>query len=194
MNDKVKGFIAGAAVMSLFSGSVAFAATSTQIEVYFKNLKYMVDGIEKKPSEGQGFIYEGTTYVPLRFIGESLSKDVNWDGETETIWVGKRDGDFKYLTDVEYARVDGSAKENLYFNEWKYPVGLKFSVAGKKYNNGVGIILDYTIRSEDNKGSIDYNLNGEYTTLSGLIGIDDFTKNSDNMGTVIIKGAIPVMK
>lgn len=25
----------------------------------------MVDGIEKKPSEGQGFIYEGTTYVPL---------------------------------------------------------------------------------------------------------------------------------
>lgn len=184
MKSNIKSFVLGALVTSLFTGSVAYAAGGNQIEVYFKNLKYMIDGVEKKPTEGQGFIYEGTTYVPLRFIGESLGKEINWDGATETIWVGKRDDSVKYLADLEYARTDGVAKNSLFFNEWKNPAGLKFTIAGKQYYHGMGIVLsDYS-----NKGSIDYNLNGEYTKLTGLLGIDDYTKNSDNSGILIIKG------
>ncbi|MEW9698897.1 peptidylprolyl isomerase [Paenibacillus sp. SI8] len=87
MKDKVKGLIVGLTIGSLLSGTAAFAASS-QIDVAFRNLKYMFDGVEKAPAEGKGFIYEGSTYVPLRFVSEALGKPVEWDEENETIWIG----------------------------------------------------------------------------------------------------------
>ncbi|KRF10745.1 peptidylprolyl isomerase [Paenibacillus sp. Soil787] len=87
MKDKVKGLIVGLTIGSVLSGTAAFA-TNSQIEVAFRSLKYMFDGVEKAPSEAKGFIYEGSTYVPLRFVSEALGKKVEWDEENETIWIG----------------------------------------------------------------------------------------------------------
>ncbi|MDR6882189.1 peptidylprolyl isomerase [Bacillus sp. 3255] len=87
MKDKVKGLIVGLTIGSLISGTAAFAA-GTQIEVAFRSLKYMFDGVEKTPDGGKGFIYEGSTYVPLRFVSEALGKKVEWDEANETIWIG----------------------------------------------------------------------------------------------------------
>lgn len=87
MKDKVKGLIVGLTIGSVLSGTVAFAA-GTQIEVAFRNLTYMFDGVEKTPTAGKGFIYEGDTYVPLRFMSDALGKKVAWDDATSTIWVG----------------------------------------------------------------------------------------------------------
>ncbi|RTE11067.1 peptidylprolyl isomerase [Paenibacillus whitsoniae] len=90
MKDKVKGLIVGLTIGSVLSGTVAFAANSTQIEVTFRNLTYMFDGVEKAPApeQGKGFIYEGTTYVPLRFVGDALGKKVSWDDATSTVFIG----------------------------------------------------------------------------------------------------------
>lgn len=183
-----KGFIVGFSCCALLSSGVAYAAGGTQIEVFYKNLKYMIDGTEKRPSEGQGFIYEGTTYVPLRFIGEALGKEVTWESETETIWIGKKEGQSKYLSDIDYARKDGEAKNSTSFNEWQNPKGLKFKIAGQEFYKGIGVILDDYQYGTDSKGSIDYNLNGQYKKLTGKLGVDDYTKNSDNQGTVVIYG------
>ena len=93
MKEKVKGLVLGLSIGIMLTGSVAYASgNGTQIEVYFKNLKYMFDGTEKNPTseQGQGFIYNGTTYVPLRFVSEALGKEVQWDGDTDTVWVGKK--------------------------------------------------------------------------------------------------------
>ena len=87
MKDKVKGLIVGLTIGSVLSGTAAFAA-GNQIEVAFRNLTYMFDGVEKAPTEAKGFIYEGTTYVPLRFITDALGKKVEWDEATNTIWIG----------------------------------------------------------------------------------------------------------
>lgn len=87
MKDKVKGLIVGLTIGSLISGTAAFAAGS-QIEVAFRSLKYMFDGVEKAPDGSKGFIYEGSTYVPLRFVSEALGKKVEWDEANETIWIG----------------------------------------------------------------------------------------------------------
>lgn len=87
MKDKVKGLIVGITIGSLISGTAAIAASS-QIEVAFRNLTYMFDGIEKAPADGKGFIYEGSTYVPIRFVSEALGKKVEWDEANETIWIG----------------------------------------------------------------------------------------------------------
>ncbi|WP_051775048.1 NPCBM/NEW2 domain-containing protein [Paenibacillus tyrfis] len=178
MKERLKGILIGSALTTMLMGSVAYAANGTQIEVYFKNLKYMIDGTQKVPTEGQGFIYEGTTYVPLRFIGEALGKEVNWDGSTETIWVGKKDGEFKYLTSIEYARIDGDTSW-VYFDK----IGdQKFKIASNPYQKGLGAKTG-TYKSEK-KTSISYNLNGKYTKLSGFLGIDDSTKNSAATGNV----------
>jgi hypothetical protein len=49
------------------------------------------DGEQKIPPKNQeGFVYQGTTYVPLRFVAESLGKEVEWDQETLSIYVGKK--------------------------------------------------------------------------------------------------------
>ncbi|NQX64800.1 peptidylprolyl isomerase [Paenibacillus alba] len=87
MKDKVKGLVVGITIGSLISGTVAFAASS-QIDVAFRSLKYMFDGVEKAPTEGKAFIYEGSTYVPLRFVSEALGKKVEWDEANETVWIG----------------------------------------------------------------------------------------------------------
>lgn len=87
MKDKVKGLIVGLTIGSLISGTAAFAASS-QIEVAFRSIKYMFDGVEKVPADGKGFVYEGSTYVPLRFVSEALGKKVEWDEQNETIWIG----------------------------------------------------------------------------------------------------------
>jgi hypothetical protein len=183
MNLRVKGFkgfVLGFITCAMLTGSVAYAATGTQIEVYFSSLKYMFDGVEKKPTEGQGFIYNGTTYVPLRFIGESVGKDVNWDGDTQTIWVGKKQGSFKYLSDIEYARFSGSETTNLTFNQTNNRKLLK--IAGNTYQNGISFNVSQKVPT------LDYNLNGNYSRLTGIIGVDDETKNSGNTGILKIIG------
>ncbi|CAK4814267.1 unnamed protein product [Aphanomyces euteiches] len=88
MKDKVKGLIIGLSIGSLVAGSAAYAS-ATQIEVVFKNIKYMFDGVEKKTTQ-QGFVYNNTTYVPLRFVGEALGKKVEWDEKNQTIWLGDK--------------------------------------------------------------------------------------------------------
>ncbi|MFK7692501.1 peptidylprolyl isomerase [Paenibacillus sp. HJGM_3] len=93
MKDKLKGLVVGLALGTMMTGSLTYAATSTDIGVYFRELKFVFDGMEKAPPEGQqGFIYNDTTYVPLRFVSESLGKDVNFDNDTGTIWIGKNYG------------------------------------------------------------------------------------------------------
>jgi foldase protein PrsA len=87
MKDKVKGLVLGLSLGSLIAGSIAYASAS-QIDVVFKNLKYMIDGVEKKSTQGQAFIYNNKTYVPLRFVGEALGKEVKWDDKNQTIWIG----------------------------------------------------------------------------------------------------------
>ncbi|CAG7651490.1 NPCBM/NEW2 domain-containing protein [Paenibacillus allorhizosphaerae] len=179
MKEKIKGFIYGCVVTSLITGSVAYAANPTSIEVYFKDLKYKIDGLDKTPSEGQGFIYEGTTYVPLRFIGESLGKNVEWDGDTETIWVGKREGRFTGLTSLKYARTDGEV--------WTDEKPGTIEIAGTKYKNGIRAMVKNS-SSSDGKASIDYNLNGNYKRLTALVGMDDASRNVKALGIIKVIG------
>lgn len=69
---------------------------------------------------------------------------MSWDGSSKTVWIGKREGEFKYLSSVEYARSDlnGTA---FHFNEWN-KVGLSpyeytgnFSITANKYFMGLDL-------------------------------------------------------
>jgi len=176
MKEKLKGIFVGLLVGVMATGTVAYAAGTSKIEVVFENIKYMVDGIEKK-SQDQGIVYKGQLYAPVKFIAQSGGKDFNYDGKAKTVWIGKKEGSFKYLSDLEYARADGIAKGDTYLD--------KIRIAGNEYNHGMGIKLNKAYGKE---GSIDYNLNGKYKKLSGFIGINDATKNSDSIGCFKVLG------
>jgi len=86
----------------LFSG-VAYASNSaTSINVSFYNLKYLFNGVEKHaPENNNGFVYNGTTYVPLRFVAESLDQEVNWNGDSYTISITPKEAANTNSTDAE---------------------------------------------------------------------------------------------
>ncbi|MBD2862979.1 peptidylprolyl isomerase [Paenibacillus oceani] len=89
MKNKLQGIAIGIIIGVVFSLSfVSASGTSTSIDVYFKNLRFLFDGVEKK-TEQRSFIYEGTTYVPIRFVSEALGLPVKYFGETETIRIGR---------------------------------------------------------------------------------------------------------
>jgi hypothetical protein len=82
------GFVCGA----LFFSGLSYAANDPiGIDVYFRKLQYYFDGeVKQPPTDLQGFIYKNTTYVPLRFLTESLGKPVSWDDATSSIFVGDK--------------------------------------------------------------------------------------------------------
>ena len=61
-----------------------------QIYVDLKPINIVINGENKNPpSEMQPMIYNDRTYVPLRYVAESLGKDVDWDGDTRTVYIGE---------------------------------------------------------------------------------------------------------
>lgn len=89
MKDKVKGLVLGLLIGVFLTGSLAYGANLTQIQVVFKKLKFMVEGIEYK-AKSDVFIYNERAYVPVSLVGDILGKTVAWDGEANTVWVGSK--------------------------------------------------------------------------------------------------------
>ena len=94
MSKRLQGLIAGVLIGVMLSSSAAFAKNIYEtIQAVYMNVKLVVDGEEITPKDVNGnvvepFIYNGTTYLPVRAIGEAFDKDVQWDGETATVYVG----------------------------------------------------------------------------------------------------------
>lgn len=99
--ERIKGIFIGMAIMVILSFSMdsSFAqAIKKNIEVVYSDIKVVIDGkqIEPKNSNGETvepFLYEGTTYLPVRAISEGLGKQVSWDQNTKTVFIGERPKD-----------------------------------------------------------------------------------------------------
>jgi hypothetical protein len=62
------------------------ALQPTSLDVYFENVKYVFDGASKQPSADlPGMIIEGSVYVPLKFVSESVGRKIEWDPVTYTV-------------------------------------------------------------------------------------------------------------
>ena len=139
--------------------TVAYATNATKtIQAAYMNIKLVVDGVPITPKDSNGstvepFIYNGTTYLPVRAIGEALDKQVTWDGKTKTVYIGEAPGQVMYLLDVcppyEESRL------------WKETT---VEMMGKKYPYA------FTI---DSNGYALFNLDGKYSTLEFDFGHKD---------------------
>lgn len=149
---------------SLFFSGLTFAANKN-IEVSFDKLMFIVNGVDKTSSDGMfdnngtkvpaSFIYEGTTYIPMRMISNMLGKSVDWDGSKQAVVIGNSLGDGDYLSDLPIGKAN-----KTYLVEVNQQVKLQ----GQAYTKTITLL--------NSLSEVNYDLNNKYTRLSALIGMD----------------------
>lgn len=90
MKDKIKGLVCGILIGVSLVTMTAYAATSIQKELHYKNIKITLDGNEIKPTDATGayvepFIIDGTTYLPVRGVANALGLGVEWNANENTV-------------------------------------------------------------------------------------------------------------
>ena len=87
MNKKVvSAFITVVVVCSIFVSAVA-TSSATEIKANLNhNIKIALNGQFWQPAQAP-ITYQGTTYLPLRAVGELLGAQITWDGSTQTVGI-----------------------------------------------------------------------------------------------------------
>lgn len=96
MRNKFKGILIGIITGTIISATTGFALNgSIQKMLEYRDIKICVDGERITPMDAEGnyvepFIIDGTTYLPVRAVANALGKEVSWDGNTHTFYIGKK--------------------------------------------------------------------------------------------------------
>lgn len=155
-----------AVIAAMLAGTAVAASNITKktIEAYYQDIKVVVDGVEITPKDANGkvvdpFISDGTTYLPVRAVGEALGKEVTWDGSTKTVYIGKVPGaEENWMIKVPiYQTGQATVYDGTNRNK-------TFNVAGKTYTSGV------TLNCRNCEAFAVWNTNGEYSTMTLTVG------------------------
>ena len=190
MNDKLKGTLVGMLIGATAVGGTVLATTGTKtIEVAYNNIKICMDGemIEPKDANGQTvepFIYNGTTYLPVRAVGNAIGKDVSWDGVEKVVYLGAKPGDAENWLNV-CAPYQYKGGEEYKLTENKY-----FTMSGKKYTNGYTLYLWNPYQTAEAL----YNIDGKYNSLSFTVGHIDNTTRANAKLNIYLDGIIAYEK
>jgi hypothetical protein len=181
--ERMKGFVIGfVAAMVLSSSIVAAASTGVMREIFF-GVTVTVHGEPLELADDmQPFIMGGRTFLPARIVEQIADMPVNWDGETQTVVIGRIPLDEEALLGrwkiervesffdgeiVRYWPYSGQyfeffADGTLFLEGWIYE--------GRVYDD----ILDWStargqifFRSADDTTAIDAEIVGQTLVLSG---------------------------
>lgn len=160
-----KGFAMGIVTSLLLSLLVVpgFAASALKAIQVYTGITLYYDGVKFEPKDAGGhkvepLLYNGTTYLPVRAISNLFGEDINWDGNTWSVYIGDMPGKKTYLgTDLE-----------PYDSDYYYRAPTTFSMDGKTYVNGF-VFGGNTVY---NSYAI-WNLDGKYKTLEFDVGHTD---------------------
>lgn len=176
---KFKHLLIGVIVGSLLTSGAVFAGNSEFVLSLFE-AKLIFNGQEKQGSEkpymysnGKDYvptslIYNGTTYVPLRFFAESMGQPVDYKNETQTIYVGKvPEGEkvARYMSDI----LKPFYSSGLFGLQ---VVSNNMTMAGNQYKKGYTLMYSY-------EGTSSFNLEGKFENINGLVGLLDESNRSD---------------
>lgn len=84
MHRKVLTFLLTLLLLSTLVFGVNASTGAKQIEVTYRDISVLMNG-QEMPSTVEPFIFEGRTFVPLRFVAEALSKNVTWDEDLSQV-------------------------------------------------------------------------------------------------------------
>ncbi len=115
--------------------------------------------------------------MPVRAVGEALGKKVDWDGATQTVYVGQKPGEVNYMTEaIEPYKVFNASVYTLSNPE-------KFSMAGVGYNTGY-VFGDFTT------SYLLFNLDGQYSEISGTLGAVNWTYTTKRDLNIYLDGEL----
>lgn len=107
----VLGLIAG---IILSATDVVDAASKTVSALLAPQVKYTVDGVEKKLPEGVTTLnYQGSVYVPARFVAEALGGYVHWDQNTQTVTLKSPPPQYVYIQKESTEEKEESTPEKV---------------------------------------------------------------------------------
>ena len=99
--EKIKYLVLGMIIMAVLSTMVVPAMAEmvqkqitilTGVNIYVDDVKLNPVDVNGRPVEV--FIYNGTTYLPVRAVAEAVGKAVSWDGKkTRSVFIGKHDSE-----------------------------------------------------------------------------------------------------
>lgn len=191
MNKKI---IAVLAAVGLFTSGAFAGSTFQDISVSFDAVqKIIIFGQDKTPTDVKAFVYNNSTYVPLRYVSEQLKVPVSWDAATGTVYLGETPvrTDDKAVT-LSGMRIASTYKAYLYrINNSTEPAfnvdqdaGFSFPQTfimrlmkdpghfkATAYENGIAI------KAYEGGTALYYKLNGKYKTLTGSLGFDSELNN-----------------
>ena len=104
MKRRLQGLIVGLLIGVLVTGGATYAVGYTTLyDVITDGIKIIVDGKNLIPTDANGnevqpFIYNGTTYLPVRAVANAFGKAVYWDGPEYTVYLGEMNGKLEYPT------------------------------------------------------------------------------------------------
>ncbi len=155
----IKGFLAGALTSALVLGAAtsALALSSPEtIQCFMGGIKIFIDGQLQVPTDVTGkvvepIIYNGTTYLPVRALtGMLTDKSVEWDSDTESVYIGLKPGKGEVIQLQDMEKYSGGVYTGT---------DAQFTLMGEK-------------QSPSNRvKSATYILNEQYTTLQGMLAI-----------------------
>ena len=181
----VRRTAAAALGAALLCGTALAASTITSktITAQYMGIQIVVDGVAVTPKDANGnvvepFVSEGTTYLPVRAVGEALGKDVTWDGDTYTVYIGQVPGtEENWMTKLPPYQVNSVSKiyDGSDFRN-------SFTVAGVDYTSGV------VLNNANQEGYALWNTNCLYSMMTFKVGHVDGAQDYNTKLTVTLDG------
>ncbi|WP_240421938.1 stalk domain-containing protein [Paenibacillus periandrae] len=170
-SNQVKLVMSGFVLGAMFFGGISYAASATEktsLEAIF-GVKLIHNGIDKTPSDPdqKPFIANGSTYVPLKSIGDILGVPVKWDGENNAVIIGQQLSSSPLPAPSSY-ELNGPN----YINSDKAFIDLKQNQPMKVNKKDYGKI-GFTLKNMSFETIAKFPLNAQFSTLSLTLGFDD---------------------
>ena len=181
--ERVRGLTAGVLIGALFTGGAVIAKTGMQsIEVEYDNIKVYKDNVlcELKDANGtvvEPFIYNGTTYMPVRGTANLADMQVTWDGASKSVYLwddAVPDGTSFIEECPPYDQKD--------CDTYLASNGKSFTMSGEKYSDGIAFNIW-------GNGHALFNLNGKYSAIECTVGHTD-SEQTENSVSFIVDGKI----
>ena len=193
MFKRFQGLIAGILIGVIMTGGMTFAKQGTEmIEALYSNVKIYIDGKKIDPKDANGntvepFIYNGTTYLPVRAVGEAFGKVVAWDGSTSSVYVGLAPEDTTTATPTGTPKSTVTATsvpiETPVDEKSTYPL-LNFGQTYQCSFDTVGEVDWYKITTTEDCSNYSFVLKN--LGVDGSIGVAVFDKYDVSMGGVTL--------
>lgn len=165
MKKFATGLLAG---VMLTSSITVFAAGGRTIEVFDMVKKVVVDKVEKPFDKANApFVYNGTTYVPLRFIADALGEPIDWDSKTGTISIGETNNKNASHWDTDIKHMNFQSYQGSY-SYW-------YDTKGKVMGNNLGteytnfLVLESTTFYSTAYALMEFPLNGQYNRFTAQV-------------------------